>query len=151
MLARALGVVIVVAGVGGCRRDVGTAEPGCPALEVTVDGEPVAGLDHGLAFTARNGAFETLTVQQSNRADLGCEDLMPEAGRQRAAGERTVEAFVTGGRRGTGVALDDYRQLDVAVQALGAAAPTPGAMVSLCVPATTMVPIGGRHAGRTVT
>ncbi len=123
----------------------------CPAFSVTVDGSPVAGLTHGMAFTHKRGAELVHQVDLFNHDKTTCEQLTSRKGRQIPDGEEHVWGFSGGeGLMGDGVGVGDHTQMGLGVKLASDAPKNPGDVVAVCVPESTFSPKSGKNAGKQV-
>jgi hypothetical protein len=130
----------------------GGAAAACPAFELSVDGKPVTGVTHKLAFTHKRKDDRTHQVQWFNHDKATCAEVTATKGRVVPDGEVAVGAFAGGkGAFGKGVSLSYHTQLGVAVALVGPAPEKAGDKVSLCVPETTFKPTVGPDKDKSVT
>lgn len=114
--------------------DAAAAEPiDCPPLTVTIDGEPVTGLDHALAFSEPENGPGTggFGVEVFNHAGATCEDVLG-ASRDVPEGEVNVRAFVKEGSTRGAVAIGSKTNYAQGVELVRKAASS-GDTVAICV------------------
>ncbi len=125
----------------------------CPAFEMKVDGQPVTGFTHKLAFTHKQGGEQKLQVQWFNHDKATCEDVTSMKGRQVPDGEVTVAAMAGGkGVMGKAVIAGSHTEFGVDVELVGDAPKNAGDKVAVCVrEAKEIKPMMGPYKGKTLT
>ncbi len=105
----------------------------CPPLTVTIDGEPVSGLDHALAFSEPETGPGTggYGVEVFNHAEATCEDVLASS-RDVPEGEVNVRAFVQEGSTRGAVAIGSKTNFAQGVE-LVRKAESVGDTVAICV------------------
>jgi hypothetical protein len=105
----------------------------CAPLTVTIDGEPVAGLDHAFAYSEpENGAGTGgFGVDVFNHGDASCDDVL-SGSRDVPEGEVTVKAFATEGSTRGAVAIGSKTNYAQGVELLRKAESV-GDEVAICV------------------
>lgn len=123
----------------------------CGPLKVTVDGQELTGLGHGLALTQSTGSSTSEQVQLFNHDKVTCEEVLSRAGRTVAQGEIRVRANAGTETLMRSVGIDVHTQLGVAVRLVGGKPAKPGDQVTLCVPETSFTPAMGDFEKKQVT
>lgn len=114
--------------------DAAAADPiDCPPLTVTIDGEPVTGLDHTLAFSEPENGPGTggFGVEVFNHAEATCDDVLG-ASRDVPEGEVNVRAFVQEGSARGSVAVGSKTNFAQGVELVRKPG-SPGDRVAICV------------------
>lgn len=99
----------------------------CPPLEVTIDGEPVEGLDHALAL-ADAGSYG---VEVFNHQEATCDDVLASS-RNVPPGEVNVRAYAQEGVSQGSVSIGSKTNFARGVE-LVEKSDTPGGLVAICV------------------
>lgn len=123
----------------------------CPPLEVTIDGEPVEGLDHALAFSEPKTGPGTggYGVEVFNHAETTCENVLASS-RDVPPGEVNVRAFVQEGSSRGSVAVGSKTSFAQGIE-LVEKSDTPGGLVAICVEGASWTTGGfGDDAGQTI-
>jgi hypothetical protein len=105
----------------------------CPPLTVTMDGEPVAGLDHAFAYSEPENGPGTggFGVDVFNHGDASCDDVLAGS-RDVPEGEVVVKAFATEGSSRGSVAIGSKTNFAQGVE-LVRKAESVGDEVAICV------------------
>ena len=157
LLALALLLSLTACGGGDTDADAAPAEAGapgggtasaqdidCPPLQVTIDGEPVSGLDHALAV-AEAGSYG---VEVFNHPEATCADLLAPS-RNVPPGEVNVRAYAQEGTSQGSVSIGSKTNFAPGVE-LVEKTDTPGELVAICVEGATWTSGGfGDDAGQT--
>lgn len=155
-------MLTLLAATAACGKDedskaaggTGAAKAGgdaCPALKVTIDGQEVTGLTHGLAITQKMGTTVSEQVQLFNHDKATCEEVLSKSGRTVPEGEIAVRANAGNDSMSTGVGIDSHAQLGGTVTVVGPKPSKPGDQVTLCAKETTFTPRIGAYKDKPVT
>lgn len=137
----------LAAACGGGKKDAAS----CPAFSLTVDGKPVEGLTHKMAFTHKRGNERTHQVQLFNHDKVTCDELTSMKGRRVADGEVTVAAFTGGaGLMGSGVMVTPHTEFGLAIDLVSEAPAKVGDKVALCVAEKSFTPRVGDYADKAI-
>lgn len=123
----------------------------CPPLEVTIDGAPVEGLDHALAFSEPKTGPGTggYGVEVFNHAETTCEDVLASS-RDVPPGEVNVRAFVQEGSSRGSVAVGSKTSVAQGIE-LVEKAESAGGLVAICVEGASWTTGGfGDDAGQEI-
>jgi hypothetical protein len=142
-----LALALVV--LAGCGKKM-TAES-CGPLTVTVDGQPLAAMPHGVARANVMNGDTSYEVEVFNHDKTTCEQLLSKTGREIPDGEVSVRAFAGGdGLMGKGVGIGAHTQAGGDVELVSAKPKAVGDVVSICVSETTFTPKIGDHKDKKI-
>jgi hypothetical protein len=145
---RALAIVAMLAGCGGTKE---AASGECKPLTVTVDGQPLPALPHGLAKANNMNGDVSYEVQLFNHDKATCDALLDKSGRQIPDGEVSVRAFAAGaGMTGKGVAIGSHTQMGGNVRLASEPPKAVGDVVKVCVDHVAFTPIAGAYKDKNV-
>lgn len=151
ILSIVLSSSLVVSACGGKGGDGGGEAVECGAFSLTVDGQPVTGLVHGLAFTHKRNGELTQQVDLFNHDKTTCEQITSKTGRPVQEGEVSVRAFTGGsGLMGDGFGIEAHTQMGLGVKLASPAPQKPGDKVALCVPESNIEPQIGDYKGKKI-
>lgn len=123
----------------------------CGPFSLTVDGQPVTGLTHGLAFTHKRNGELVQQVDLFNHDKTTCEQITSRSGRTVEEGEVSVRAFTGGsGLMGDGFGIESHTQMGLGVKLASAVPQKAGDKVALCVPESNVEPQVGDYKGKKV-
>jgi hypothetical protein len=125
----------------------GAGAGGCPALKITVDGQPLDGMTRGLAYTMVSGSYRTEMVDLFNKDEVKCAEVMAPS-RSPLDGEVMARAF---GGPAQGLGLDAYTHIAAKATDVTAKAGKVGDKMTICVKETSFTPNAGRFEGENVT
>jgi len=138
------------AGEAGAAAGAEGGAAACKPLVVTVDGQPIPRLGHGIGRFSTEGTETQWQVDLFNY-DVTCDAYMNKNGRQVDAAEIDVRAFAGGdGPMGHGVGLESWTQAGAKVALVGDKPAKVDDKLSLCVEETTFKPGVGDFKDKTV-
>ncbi len=144
-------IAVLVAVLAGCGAKKEAASGECKPLSVTVDGQPLPALPHGLAKANNRDGDISYEVQLFNHDKATCDELLDKSGRQLPDGEVSVRAFAAGaGMTGKGVAIGAHTQMGGHVTLASEAPKAVGDVVKVCVDNVSFKPIAGAYKDKQV-
>lgn len=143
-------VALVVLAACGAKKEAATGAA-CKPLTVTVDGQPLPALLHGLAKANNMNGDVSYEVQLFNHDKATCDELLDRSGRQIPDGEVSVRAFAAGaGMTGKGVAIGAHTQMGGNVTLASDTPKAAGDVVKVCVDHVAFTPIAGAYKDKDV-
>jgi hypothetical protein len=129
--------VAALAGTGCGKSGGGGAGGSCGPLKVTLDGQPVAGLTHGMGTHDQGG----YSITVFNHDKTTCDEMLAGA-RAIQDGEKSVTVSA-GGTFGAGISYDANTQMGTGISGSLKTKPAkPGDPIAICIKGTLDLQIG---------
>ena len=144
-----IGLLLALAACGS-KKEAASGDS-CKPLSVTVNGEALPALPHGLAKANNMNGDISYEVQLFNHNKATCDELLNKSGRQIPEGEVSLRAFAAGaGMTGKGVAIGAHTQMGGNVTLVTDKPKAAGDIVKVCVDNVSFKPIAGDYKDKQV-